>query len=107
MRRFCTCVGCGTLAAQALKAANVRTNAMLARVDKRKPRDREAVRAVGRALARVLLCRVLLLLSTDCRESPRRVALTHAQQCLAQWEKLLRWRFTTQLEASELVRMLS
>jgi len=101
--RYCTCVGCGTLAAQALKVANVRTSALLTRVDKRKPRDREAVRAVGRALARVLLCRVRLLLDTDCRGSPRRAALTHAQQCLAQWEKLLRWRFTTQLEASDMV----
>ena len=92
------------MAAQALKAANVRTNAMLARVDKRKPRDRETVRAVGRALARVVLCRVGLLLATECCGSPQRAALTHAQQCLAQWEKLLRWRFTTQLEPSDLVR---
>ena len=107
LRRYCTCVGCGTLAAQALKVANVRTSALLTRVDRRKPRDREALRAVGRALARVLLCRVCLLLDTDCRGSPRRPALTHAQQCLAQWEKLLRWRFTTQLEASDLVRLLA
>ena len=83
----------------------MQTSALLTRVDKRKPRDREAVRAVGRALARVLLCRVCLLLDTDCRGSPRRAVLTHAQQCLAQWEKLLRWRFTTQLEASDLVRI--
>ena len=94
------------LAAQALKAANVRISAMLGRVDKRKPRDREAVRAVGRALARVVLCRVRLLLDTECRRSPRRSTLTLAQQCLAQWEKLLRWRFTTQFEALELVRMM-
>ena len=94
------------MAAQALKAANVRINAMLARVDKRKPRERETVRAVGRALARVVLCRVGLLLATECRGSPRHAALTHAQQCLAQWEKLLRWRFTTQLEPSDLVRWL-
>ena len=92
--RGCSCSGCGALAAQAIRVAHAQTTALLSRADKRKPREREVIRSVGRALVRVLLARMRLLLATDVLASARQSTLTQAQQCLAQWEKLIRWRFT-------------
>lgn len=102
--RGCSCGGCGALAAQGIRVAHAQTTSLLSRADKRKPRDREVIRSVGHALVRVLLARIRLLLATDVRASARRATLAQAQQCLAQWEKLIRWRFATQFEPADEVR---
>ena len=85
--------------------AHAQTTSLLNRADKRKPREREVIRKVGHAMVRVLLVRMRLLLATDVRASPRRSTLGQAQQCLAQWEKLIRWRFATHFEPADEVRL--
>ena len=63
-----------------------------------------ALLKVGHALLRVVLARMRLLLATDVQASAQRPTLTQAQQCLAQWEKLIRWRFASSFEAVDEVR---
>ncbi len=86
----CKCPGCAALAVQAIRVAHTHAARLFAQLEPQRTTQPARWREVGTALSRVVAAHMALLLDTDAKAEPCKAAVWRAEQCLIEWDRLVR-----------------